>query len=61
MFPDDLRAHLEKFLGNRRQLFDPQFLSESRVAAAVGEEHGDFRETARLPVHVSPVTKIGVG
>ena len=60
MFSDNLRARLEKFFRDRRQLFDPQFMSEARIAATVGEEHGDFGETARLPVQLSSVTEIRV-
>src|SRR5438093_4515663 len=60
MLPDDLRARLEKFFRNRRYLFDPQFLSEARIAAAVGEEHCDFGEAARLPVQLSPVAEIRI-
>ena len=37
MLSDNLRAHLEKFFRNRRQLFDPQLMSEPSIAAAVGE------------------------
>src|ERR671918_2071989 len=60
MLSDDLCARLEKFFGNGRQLFDTQFVSEARIAATVGEEHCDFRETARLPVQLSPVAKIRI-
>src|SRR6266545_5307300 len=60
MLPDDLRARLEKFFRDRRHLFDPQFLSEARIAAAVGEEHCDFGEAARLPVQLSPVAEIRI-
>src|SRR5213594_976465 len=60
MLSDDLRARLEKFFRNRRYLFDPQFLSEARIAAAVGEEHCDFGEAARLPVQLSPVAEIRI-
>lgn len=60
MLSDDLRASLEKFSCNGRQFFDPQFLSEARIAAAVGEEHCSFGETARLPVQLSPVAEIRI-
>ena len=39
MLSDDLRARFEKFFGNGRQLFDPQFMHEVCIAAAVREEH----------------------
>ena len=60
MFSDDLRASLEKFFRNRRQLFDPQLMRQPSVAAAVGEQHCDFGETARLPVQLSPVAEIRI-
>ena len=60
VLPDDLRARLEKFFRNGCQLFDPEFMSQPRVAAAIGEEHCDFGETARLPVELSPVAEIRI-
>src|SRR6266404_1751997 len=60
MFSDDLRARFEKFFCNGRQLFDPQFMSQARIAATVGKEHRDFGETARLPVRPSPVAEIRI-
>jgi hypothetical protein len=35
-------------------------MSEARIAAAVGEEHCDFGEAARLPVQLSPVAEIRI-
>jgi hypothetical protein len=60
MLSNDLRAGLEKFFSNGRQLFDPQFVSEARIAATIGEEHCDFGEAARLPVQLSPVAEIRI-
>jgi hypothetical protein len=60
MLFDDLRARLEKFFRNGRYLFDSQFLSEARIAAAIGEEYCDFGEAARLPVQLSPVAEIRI-
>src|SRR5207249_11974822 len=60
MFSDDLRARFEKFFCNGRQPFDPQFMSQARIAATVGKEHRDFGETARLPVQLSPVAEIRI-
>ena len=47
---DDFSARFEKLLRNRRQFFDPELLRQPSVFPTVGEEYGDFRETARLPV-----------
>ena len=60
MLSDDLGARLEKFFRDGRQFFDPQFMSEPRKAATVGEEHCDFGETARLRVRLSPVAEIRI-
>jgi hypothetical protein len=35
-------------------------MSELSIAATIGEEHGDFGETTRLPMQLSPVAKIRI-
>src|SRR5439155_25208380 len=60
LLSDDLRARRETFFCDGRHLFDPQLVSEASIATAVGEEHCDFRETARLPVQLSPVAEIRI-
>jgi hypothetical protein len=47
---DNFSARSKKLLRNRRQFFDPELPSQPSVFPTVGEEYGDLRETARLPV-----------
>jgi hypothetical protein len=57
---NDFRAELEKFFRNRSHLFDPQLLSQPRVAPTIGKQDCDLREAPRLPMERSPVAEIGI-
>jgi hypothetical protein len=50
LFFNDRGAGLEKFFGDRSQLFDPKLLRQASVFAKIGEQYRYLRETARLPV-----------
>ena len=56
----DPGARLEKFFRHRSHLFDPKLLSQASVFPTIGEEYRYLRETARLPVQLSPVAEIWI-